>query len=205
MNGLPGRLVPTAALLFFLAGCSHQSLTSIAPGPDDKNKIPGISVNGRAHTYVAEEKTNGSEQIYEKPKPAPPVPIVKMAPPVLHPLQREIYFLPNSTWIGPASKAVIQTWLQEIKDHHLTRVLLIGHTDPSGREALNRRLSLKRAATARWLLRKMGAKEVKIYLRAVGPLAKDGFKKCKKHHWKCYARNRAVRFIELGAPKKSSP
>ncbi|BAM05923.1 OmpA family protein [Leptospirillum ferrooxidans] len=206
MTFSPIRFIPTLVLVFFLAACSHQELTSIAPGPDDKNKIPGVEVNGRAHPFVGLEKTQTSQQVYEVPTPKPlPAPIPKAKPAPSLALQKEIYFLPNSASIAPSARAVVKTWVNDILSKHLNKVLLIGHTDPSGKEFLNRKLSLKRAAAVRWMIKKMGVKNVKIYLRAVGPKPVDGFHRCKAKNWKCYARSRAVRFIELGAPKKSSP
>jgi len=206
MTSSPIRFAQSVFIALFLAACSHQELTSIAPGPDDKNKIPGIEVNGRAHRYVGQEKPQTSQQVYEVPplkQVAPPIP--KPVPVAVSHLQKEIYFLPNSAWIAPSAKAVIKTWANLIESKHLKRVLLIGHTDPSGKERLNKRLSLKRAAAVRWMIKKMNVKDVKIYLRAVGPKPKDGFTRCKARDWKCYSRNRAVRFIVLDAPKKSSP
>ena len=206
MTFFPIRFIPSLLLVLFLAACSHQELTSIAPGPDDKNKIPGVEVNGRAHPFVGMEKTKTSQQVYEVPPPKPiPAPLPKSNPAPSLPLQKEIYFLPNSAWIAPSAKTVVKTWVNEILTKHLDKVLLIGHTDPSGKEFLNKKLSLKRAAAVRWMIKRMGVKNVKIYLRAVGPKAVDGFHRCKARNWKCYARNRSVRFIELGAPKKSSP
>jgi len=202
----PIRFVHSLCIALLLAACSHQELTSIAPGPDDKNKIPGVEVNGRAHPFVGQEKPQTSQQVYEVPPLKPlsptkpkPVPVASL------PIQKKIYFLPNSAWIAPSTRTVVKTWAKTIESKHLKKVLLIGHTDPSGKEVLNKKLSLKRAAAVRWMIKKMGVKDVKIYLRAIGPKPKDGFLRCKTRDWKCYARNRAVRFIELDAPKKSSP
>ncbi len=206
MTFFPIRFAHSFCIVLLLSACSHQELTSIAPGPDDHNKIPGVAVNGRAHPFVEQEKHQTSQQVYEVPPVKPlPVSIPKTAAEVSLPIQREIYFLPNGARIAPSSKTVIKTWVDTIRSKHLKKVLLIGHTDPSGKELLNKKLSLKRAAAVRWMIKKMGIKDVKIYLRAIGPEPKDGFHRCKARNWKCYARNRAVRFIEIDAPKKSSP
>lgn len=206
MTSFPIRFTNSLCITLLLAACSHQELTSIAPGPDNKNKIPGITVNGRAHPFVEREKPHTSQQVYEVPSVKPlPAPIPKAPPAVSLPIQREIYFLPNSARIAPSAKTVVKTWADTIRSRHLKKVLLIGHTDPYGKELFNKKLSLRRAAAVRWMIKKMGIKDVKIYLRAIGPKSKDGFHRCKARDWKCYARNRAVRFIELDAPKKSSP
>lgn len=206
MTFLLVRIARPFFIMLLLTACSHQELTSIAPGPDDKNKIPGVVVNGRAHPFVGQEKPPTTRQVYEIPLPNPlPSPAPKVSTIVSLPLQKEIYFLPNSAWVAPSAKAVVKTWAKTILANHLKKVLLIGHTDPSGKELLNKKLSLKRAATVRWMIKKMGVKDVKIYLRAIGAQPKDGFRHCKSKHWKCYARMRAVRFIELDSPKKSSP
>jgi outer membrane protein OmpA-like peptidoglycan-associated protein len=206
MTFFTNRFTYSLCVAMLLAACSHQEIASIAPGPDDKNKIPGIEVNGRAHPFVGQEKPQTSQQVYEVPtlKPLPP-PVPKPVQVVPLPIQEEIYFRPNSAWIAPSAKAVIKTWVKTIETKHLKKVLLIGHTDPSGKEFLNKKLSLKRAAVVRWMIKKMGVKDVRIYLRAVGDKPKDGFHRCKSRDWKCYARNRAVRFIELDGPKKSAP
>jgi hypothetical protein len=68
MTFFPIRLAHFLCITLLLTACSHQELTSIAPGPDDKNKIPGIEVNGKAHPFISQqEKPQTSHQVYESP------------------------------------------------------------------------------------------------------------------------------------------
>jgi OOP family OmpA-OmpF porin len=84
--------------------------------------------------------------VVEPAKPAPPPPPPKpAAPPVLD----TIYFDPAKTNINPAAAKALDRTGMILKENPQLRVEIGGHTDASGDEKANQKISEKRAESAK--------------------------------------------------------
>lgn len=90
----------------------------------------------------------------------------------------EIHFNTNRPLPAPGQDAVLDALARQIKKiaslasamHAHARVILVGHSDDTGRETFNLSLSLARAGAVLTLLRKRGVDPQLLTLRGAGPL-----------------------------------
>jgi hypothetical protein len=101
------RTLLPALFCLTISGCAHQNgQKSLAPGPDDSNRLPGIIVSGHSRSFHPQQKVESSPQIYSSPPKTAPVQVAKTTRPVPRPtrsapakkllLQKDIYFSFNS-------------------------------------------------------------------------------------------------------------
>ncbi len=202
-NSLLRTVLPTL-FMAILSGCAHESgQKSLAPGPDDTNRLPGIIVSGHSKTFHPQKKVVSPGQIYSPPPTATPEKTAKSTRPVppptrVHPLkrlplQKAIYFAFNSKKISYANLSVLRAYANLLRTHPRLAIHLYGHTDPVGSKKFNRKLGLERALAARrvFLRGKVPASRVLVF--SEGKRLFQGFPECKKPNPVCYARDRAVR------------
>ena len=201
------RTACPALFLTVLSSCAHQTSTkSLAPGPNDNDRLPGISVSGHSRMFHADNKKTEPLRIYattsppssvrETPTPAPPPPSPP-ARPVLQknrlPLQKDIFFAFNSHRVSYANRSVLLAYARLLKKNPRLTIILYGHTDPVGGKKYNRKLGFKRALAAKKILvnARIPARRIRVFSEGKRPSA--GFPECKKPSPVCYARDRAVR------------
>lgn len=84
------------------------------------------------------------------------------------PVVRDLYFVPNTVTLAPASEAEAAQLLGEIAKRPAVEVVLIGHTDTRGSEQHNEQLSLLRAMLVRARLVNLGVSGFRIRIAAQG-------------------------------------
>ena len=199
------RTVLPTLFCLTISGCAHgNAQKSLAPGPDDSNRLPGIIVSGHSKSFHPQQKVDSSHQIYSSPQETAPVQVAKKTrpssprptravPPKKLPLQKDIYFAFNSKKISYANLSVLRAYSRLLrKDPHLI-LRLYGHTDPVGGKKFNHKLGLERALAARRVLSAAGVPTSRIFVFSEGKKLSQEFPECKKPNRVCYARDRAVR------------
>jgi outer membrane protein OmpA-like peptidoglycan-associated protein/tetratricopeptide (TPR) repeat protein len=83
-------------------------------------------------------------------------------------LENMIYFASNFSELGPASKAELRNIIAHLEKYPAANIVLKGHADGSGVEALNYKLSEKRAMAARQYLELKGIAASRIKVEFFG-------------------------------------
>ncbi len=197
------RTACPALFLTVLSACAHQtSPKSLAPGPDDNDLLPGISVSGHSRMFHAENKKTEPLRIYSttsppsavRPTPAPPPPPPHPVRQKKHlPLQKDIFFAFNSHRVSYANRSVLLAYARLLRKNPGLTIILYGHTDPVGGKKYNRALGFKRALAAKKILVRAGIPARRIRVFSEGKRPSAGFPECRKPRPLCYARDRAVR------------
>lgn len=86
----------------------------------------------------------------------------------LRPARFTLYFISGTSELTEESKALISKVLEAAKQRQPAEVSVIGHTDATGSQALNMRISAARAKAVEKLLRSSEAPPKSIYLRFHG-------------------------------------
>ncbi|OGP95886.1 MAG: hypothetical protein A2157_20160 [Deltaproteobacteria bacterium RBG_16_47_11] len=109
----------------------------------------------------------------EPPPPPPPAPPKPAAPPVLD----TIYFDPAKTNINPAAAKALDRTGMILKENPQLKVEIGGHTDASGDDKANQKISEKRAQSAKkYLQDKFNIAENRLTVKGYGatkPIADD--------------------------------
>ncbi len=79
------------------------------------------------------------------PAPTPPAPPKAVAPPVFDP----VYFEPNKTNISPTAAKALDRNGMLLKENPQIKVVIEGHTDATGPDKVNQKISEKRAQSAK--------------------------------------------------------
>ena len=86
----------------------------------------------------------------------------------LKPITYILYFKPNSTALTDASKVQLEEALKSIKKRSPCMVDIIGHTDSTGSNELNAKVSLKRAKYIKSLVKKQNIKIISLVAKGYG-------------------------------------
>jgi outer membrane protein OmpA-like peptidoglycan-associated protein len=144
-----------------LSGC--QSVTTLILMPDESGKVGAITVKTPSDIRLINEAYNsvttkqGTSRLSEtqalseaqvieeyaallKAQPAKPTSII-------------LYFVTGSTNLAKESLAIIPQVIDQIKAQMPTEISLIGHTDTTGTDNINDKLSLERAKTVEKILK----------------------------------------------------
>lgn len=144
-----------------LSGC--QSVTTLILMPDESGKVGAITVKTPSDIRLINEAYNsvttkqGTSRLSEtqalseaqvieeyaallKAQPAKPTSII-------------LYFVTGSTNLAKESLAIIPQVIEQIKAQMPTEISLIGHTDTTGTDNINDKLSLERAKTVEKILK----------------------------------------------------
>lgn len=145
----------------YLSGC--QSVTTLILMPDESGKVGAITVKTPSDIRLINEAYNsvttkqGTSRLSEtqalseaqvieeyaallKAQPAKPTSII-------------LYFVTGSTNLAKESLAIIPQVIEQIKAQMPTEISLIGHTDTTGTDNINDKLSLERAKTVEKILK----------------------------------------------------
>ena len=160
-------------LLALLTGCGAK--TTVILLPDE----------GREATGAVVVRTDQAAQVLDQPytattvtsRSAPPPPPTPLAPKEVlrdyrtliestpsQPASFILYFTTGTTQLTAASKAMIPHILEEAKKRAPAEISIIGHTDSTGSQAYNAKLSRQRAEAVAKLLRRAGADMRKVYI-----------------------------------------
>jgi outer membrane protein OmpA-like peptidoglycan-associated protein len=119
------------------------------------------------------EKPKPVEEPVKPAPPPPPAPPKPAAPPVLD----TIYFDPAKTNINPAAAKALDRTGMILKENPQLKVEIGGHTDASGDEKANQKISEKRAQSAKkYLQDKFNIPENRLTVKGYGttkPIADD--------------------------------
>ena len=131
------------------------------------NALAGFTIKlGKSHKKPA--------PVYQEPAPAPapaPAPVVKEEPapapaPVVakvEPLQKNIFFLINSSKIRAKEQVKVEELVRYLNEHPDAKVTITGFADKqTGNAAINRRISEKRANSVAQALKDQGIAESRI-------------------------------------------
>jgi outer membrane protein OmpA-like peptidoglycan-associated protein len=80
-----------------------------------------------------------------------------------------VTFASSSAELTPTSRASLDRVAESLREYPEVRVLVAGHTDSSGGDALNRALSQKRADAVRGYLVSAGVPPGQVEARGFGP------------------------------------
>ncbi len=197
------RAILPTLFLTALSACAHEpGQKSLAPGPEDSNRLPGIIVSGHMKAFHPQKKVSSPAQIYSTPPATSPVktahsvrPLPKTArvhPPRRLPLQKKIFFAFNSKRISYANLSVLHAYAKLLRTHPRLSIRLYGHTDPVGGKGFNQKLGLQRALAAKKVLLAAKVPAGRILVFSEGKRQFSGFPGCKRPNPVCYARDRAV-------------
>jgi len=138
-------------------------MTTLILMPEEGGKVGSITVNSSGNINVlnkAYERVTTSRvpllhpstdvltetQVYQDYDP-----LIKAQP--LHPITFTVYFSRGSADLAEKAKALIPAIIEGIRARVPTEITIMGHTDTTGTDALNARLSLERAQTVEKVLR----------------------------------------------------
>jgi len=204
-----GGATVTLLLAFSLtAGCaSRPPMASMAPGPTTDHGFPGVSVTAGESQWprIHGPEAENNHRIYtEVPPPAPPT------PPAPHkkthgPLQKTVYFSFNSSRLSYWDEVVLDRLAQELKGRTYRALFLHGSTDPTGSEAYNKKLGLRRSLAVKRYLISRGIPARKLRALSWGDRKARLFSACRRKSPLCHSQSRSVRIDIMGEKSASSP
>ena len=204
-----GGATLTLLLAFSLtAGCaSRPPMASMAPGPTADHGFPGVSVTSGESQWPSLHgpKAENNHRIYtEVPPPAPSTP---PAPPKKSPapLQKTVYFSFNSSRLSYWDEVVLDRLARELKGKTFSALLLHGSTDPTGSEAYNKKLGLRRSLSVKRYLISRGIPARKLRALSWGDRKAKLFSACRRKSPLCHSQSRSVRIDIMGEKSASSP
>lgn len=150
------------AVVIILAGCGSKG-NFIVLSPANDGSVGALKVGTDKGTEVLSEEGKAIYIGNRNTLPSVPAPISKEDTQLIfqdalrvHPLMPEsfiLYFQFNSNELTDASKILIGNILASIKKRESQDISIIGHTDRTGSDAYNRKLSLERAQLVYDILR----------------------------------------------------
>ena len=159
--------------LFFI-GCSQSTVVLLDNGKTHNAVIvsnnKGSSKLDKVGSYVDlkdENKTVSEVQLMSKKEIQSRFAKVLAAAPS-KPVKFMVYFKPKSKELTDESKAVLIKVVATIKERAPCMVDVIGHTDTTGSNALNIKVSLKRAKFIESILKEKGVKVVSLTAKGYG-------------------------------------
>ncbi len=204
-------IIVLGALLSVTAGCATRPpAASMAPGPTPDRGFPGVSVSEGSsqwpRTELPAEKNN--HRIYtEVPPPTsqPATATVSPKKPLGLPTQRTVYFSFNSSRLSYWDEVVLDSLARELKGKQYQEILLHGSTDPTGSEAYNKKLGLRRSLAVKRYLVFRGLSPKKLRALSWGDRKSRLFSACRRKSSLCHSQSRSVRIDIRGEGSPSSP
>lgn len=102
------------------------------------------------------------------PVVAPVVPAAVVAAPVKITYAADSFFDSGKSVVKPAGKVKLDELVTKLKDVNLDKVFIVGHTDSVGSDALNQKLSLRRADSVKTYLVSKNIDKSRIYTEGKG-------------------------------------
>ncbi len=147
-----------------LAGCATQSpdRVTLLPQPDGTSsaisvtsKTGDVAVIDRPYQVaLVNDKKIGLEQTDEASVGQRYKELLKSLP--ARPKSYQLYFENSGTQLTSASEKLLQVMQETLKDFPAPEIIIIGHTDTVGADALNDKLSLQRAIYMENILKTKG-------------------------------------------------
>jgi OOP family OmpA-OmpF porin len=146
------------------------------------------------------------------PPPAPEPPLAVEPPPApiepqLLTLSADALFAVGSYQLKPSARAGLDDLVARLKEVTFQSIKITGHTDPTGSDALNQRLSLQRAEEVKRYLVAHGVSAAKIETEGMGSsmpmvIERDCAKLPRDKRSACYQADRRVEIEVTGASEK---
>ena len=137
-----------------------------APPPSE----PAVAAAGAAPSSApttAPSTTPSPAPVLAGAEPPPPAAAAEPAPPATEPFP-DLLFAINASWLSRASRETLDRVVEALGQDPARRVVLSGHTDPSGAVDINRALSRGRARQAARYLQAQGVAAERIEIHSFG-------------------------------------
>jgi outer membrane protein OmpA-like peptidoglycan-associated protein len=136
-------------------------------------RMEPVEVQPLAAPALKEEKSLDMEPVAAEPAPMPePEPIAMPEPPAPEPemttLSADALFALGSHQLKPAARASLDEFAAKLKDMDYEVIKITGHTDPTGKAAMNDKLSRQRAESVKRYLVSRGIAAERIETEGVG-------------------------------------
>jgi outer membrane protein OmpA-like peptidoglycan-associated protein len=134
-------------------------------------QVEPVEVQPLATPALKEEKTLEVEPVaapQPEPAPEPPVAIPEPPKPQMTTLSADALFAVGSHQLKPAAKASLDDFAAQLKSMEFESIRIVGHTDPTGKAAMNDRLSRQRAESVKRYLVGRGIPADRIQTEGVG-------------------------------------
>ncbi|MDX8400474.1 MAG: OmpA family protein [Gallionellaceae bacterium] len=174
-------MTPFAALVIFIGVClfGGQSETTVILLPDENGKVGAVTVKtaddfkvidqayhavtagGGGAADLSEVQEIGEVQVnkeYAQLLQAQPV----------KPSSFLLYFVTGTSNLTEASVAMLPQVIAKIKEQAVTEISIIGHTDATGSDEINNKLSLERAMSVEKLLQDSMPSQSKVEVKSFG-------------------------------------
>jgi len=155
-----------------------REATTVILLPDEDGKVGAISLNAAGGSQIIHQAFHSSSVRGESSQPEAVqaldesvvnrqfASLLKAQP--LKPAHFTLYFISGSSTLTPASRALIPEVLKATKQRHPAEVNIVGHTDSTGSEHVNMRISSERAKAVEQILKAADLVPESIYLRFYG-------------------------------------
>ena len=167
------KLILIALSLLFLA-CAPKSTVVLLDSGKNQNTIIFANEKGQtkldkvgAYIDLKDKSSLSDVKLMSKNELNERFSKVLAATP-LKPLTYILYFKPNSTELTDESKQQLEEALKSIKERSPCIVDIIGHTDTVGSNAINAKVSLKRAKHVEALIKKQNLKIIALVSKGYG-------------------------------------
>ena len=132
-------------------------------------RVEPVEVQPLAVPALREEKSLEAEPVAAQPMPEPePVAMPEPPQPQMTTLSADALFALGSHQLKPAAKAGLDEFASKLKSMEFDRITIVGHTDPTGKAAMNDKLSRQRAESVKRYLVARGIPADKIETDGVG-------------------------------------
>jgi outer membrane protein OmpA-like peptidoglycan-associated protein len=136
-----------------------------------ESRVEPVEVQPLAVPALREEKSLEAEPVAAQPMPEPePEPVAMPEPPQpqMTTLSADALFALGSHQLKPAAKAGLDEFASKLEPMEFDRITIVGHTDPTGKAAMNDKLSRQRAESVKRYLVARGIPADKIETDGVG-------------------------------------
>ncbi|MDX8378983.1 MAG: OmpA family protein [Gallionella sp.] len=174
-------MTPLSALIIFIAVClfGGHSETTVILLPDENGKVGAVTVKTAGdfkvidqayHAVTTEDGgTVGLSEVQSMDKAQVNkdyAGLLKAQP--AKPSSFLLYFISGTSHLTEASLAMLPQVIAKIKEQAVTEISIIGHTDATGSDEINNKLSLERATTVEKLLHGSMPSQDKVEVKSFG-------------------------------------
>jgi outer membrane protein OmpA-like peptidoglycan-associated protein len=173
-------------------------------------RVEPVEVQPLAVPALREEKSLEAEPVAAQPMPQPepePVAMPEAPQPQMATLSADALFALGSHQLKPAAKAGLDEFASKLKSMEFDRITIVGHTDPTGKAAMNDKLSRQRAESVKRYLVARGIPAEQIETDGVGSsmpmvIETDCARLPKAQKAACYQPDRRVEIEVQGATSR---
>ena len=176
---LAGDLSPRHTRIACPSVLQAESLTTASPSEAPSGTLPALQTSG-----VSRSKTSATV--------AQPASVSLSNPPFL---RQPILFGPNSLELTVAGKSTLKRAVVWLREHHETRILIVGSCDVSGSETCTHALAEARGSVIQKFLGSSGIDSNQV----VGVKGWDNLEGCQTSAMECQQSNRSARIFMAGS------